>query len=372
MAKDGESRVNAPLLTAPIEPMLARPATSSDLTLFDGCAFEPKWDGFRCLIFRSGKDVLLQGRGRGSSDDIVDLGYAFPELVGPTLDMLSPGTVVDGEIVVSHQGRLDFALLSSRLRPRSEAGGPSIAKLAATHPATFLAFDILAEVEDLRPLPLLARRTRLEAIARAWSDPLRLTPTTVDPGVASRWFDEFEAAGVDGLIVKPLDRPYEPGKRTQWKVKHQRTADVVVAGMRTKQAASGETVVASLLLGIHDEDGHLHYVGGASSFTAERRRSLIADLHPCSVPEGALHPWLGSNSGARVPGLASRWGGPKSWTPLIPKLVAEVAYDQMEGLRFRHGVNLLRWRPDRSPQSCTFSQLESPAETDIEALFQST
>lgn len=360
------------MLTPPIEPMLARPAASSDLAAFHGCAFEPKWDGFRCLIFRSTSDVLLQGRGRGSSDGIVDLGYAFPELVGPILEMLTPGTVLDGEIVVSHQGRLDFALLSARLRPRSEAGGPSISKLAAAHPATFLAFDILAEVDDLRPLPLLARRARLEAVSRSWVEPLRLTPSTVDPVVARRWFDAFEAAGVDGLIVKPLDRPYEPGKRAQWKVKHQRTAEVVVAGLRTKQAASGEAVVASLLLGIHDEDGLLHYVGGASSFTTERRKGLIADLAPYALPEGEQHPWLASDSSARVPGLASRWSGPKAWSPLIPALVAEVAYDQMEGQRFRHGVNLIRWRPDRSPESCTFAQLEAPAETDIEGLFQST
>lgn len=187
MAEGTESSVRLPFLAPPIEPMLARPATSTDLASFDGCAFEPKWDGFRCLVFRGESDVLFQGRGRGSSDGIVDLGYAFPELIGPTLQMLRPGMVIDGEIVVSHQGRLDFALLSSRLRPRSEAGGPSIARLAAAHPATFLAFDILAEADDLRSLPMGARRSRLEAVARSWVDPLRLTPTTVDPVLARRW-----------------------------------------------------------------------------------------------------------------------------------------------------------------------------------------
>lgn len=352
--------------------MLAKPAAASDLGSFQGCAFEPKWDGFRCLIFRSDLEVLMQGRGRGASDAVVDLGYAFPELIGPAAEMLRPGTVLDGEIVVSHQGRLDFQLLSSRLRPRSEAGGASIAKLSAAYPATFLAFDILADGEDVRSLPLHARRSRLAAVSQSWVDPLRLTPTTVDPVVATRWFEEFEAAGVDGLIVKPLDRPYEPGKRSQWKVKHQRTADVVVAGVRTKQAANGETVLASLLLGIHDEDGLLHYVGGASSFTAARRSALLADLNRLLLPEGERHPWLDPGNGARVPGLASRWSGPRSWTPLTPDLVAEVAYDQMEGQRFRHGVNFLRWRPDRSARSCTFAQLDSPAATEIEGLFQST
>ena len=358
------------MLEPPIEPMLAAPLGS---TIPDDAdiSFEPKWDGFRCLVFVRGPgDVVLQGRGRSkAADQIVDLGYAFPEIVAAVGQQVAPGTVLDGEIVIEHAGRLDFGLLTSRLRPRSEAEGANIARLAAEHPASLLVFDLLWSGRDLTPEPFADRRRSLAALAGSWRAPLLLTPNTTDRALAESWFVRFESAGVDGLIVKALGDPYLPGKRAQGKVKHLRSADVVVAGWRayTKPGADGEPVVGSLLLGLYDEQGRLHYVGGASAFTAKARRELVDLLAPLACGDDGPHPWCDA-SGIRIPGTANRWKKEQPWVALRPELVAEVEYDQMEGDRFRHAAGFVRWRPDRGPTTCTFEQLDSPPPGTIEAL----
>jgi ATP-dependent DNA ligase len=351
------------MLRPPIEPMLAKPLGSTIPPASPEVSFEPKWDGFRCLVFRSVEGVVLQGRGRSrdSADEVVDLAYAFPEIVKAVAAQMAPGLVVDGEIVLPHEGRLDFGVLSSRLRPRSEAGGANIARLAAAHPAMLLLFDVLWSGHDVQDKPLAERRQLLESLAAGWRAPILLTPTTGDPAVAARWFADFEAAGVDGLIVKDRTAPYTPGMRTQGKVKHERTADVVVAGWRphARPGADGQPVVGSLLLGLHDQAGTLHYVGASSAFTAATRAALVDLLEPHSVGEGQPHPWRGATT-ARVPGEASRWKREQAWTAVRPALVAEVGYDQMEGERFRHVAKFVRWRPDRAAASCAFDQLEVP------------
>jgi ATP-dependent DNA ligase len=361
------------MLTPPIEPMLARPLGHGLPSDTDGVSFEPKWDGFRCLLFRSGDDVVLQGRGRSAAaaGDIVDLAYAFPELVAAAREQVPAGTVIDGEIVVARAGRLDFAALSTRLRPRSEAGGANITRLSADLPASLLAFDVLWSDRDLMALPFSERRAHLEQLAASWRPPLLLTPTTRDRTVAQSWFDGFESAGVDGLIVKALTDPYMPGKRAQGKVKHQRTADVVVAGWRAhvRPGPDGAPVVGSLLLGLHDADGVLQYIGAASAFTAATRAQLVTLMGPLEVI-GDDHPWRGAIAG-NVPGEASRWKKEQEWTAVRPELVAEVTYDQMEGPRFRHVAGFLRWRPDRGPASCGFDQLDIPPPARIEELLAS-
>jgi ATP-dependent DNA ligase len=334
-------------------------------------SYEPKWDGFRCLVFvDDARRVVLQGRGRSASaPDVVDLAYAFPELVEEIQRQVPPETVLDGEIVVASGGRLDFGLLSGRLRPRSEAGGSTIDRLAAEHPASLLLFDVLWSERDLMAEPFARRRARLEAIARAWRPPLLLTPNTTDRTLAEEWFVGYESAGVDGLIVKALDDVYQPGRRAQGKVKHQRTADVVVAGWRayTKAGPDGEPIVGSLLLGLHDGDGRLQYVGGCGGFTMARRRELVDLLAPHACTDDDPHPWR-SVDGVRVPGTASRWKKEQPWIALRPDLVAEVAYDQMEGDRFRHATTFTRWRPDRGASTCGFAQLEVPPPAHIDGL----
>jgi ATP-dependent DNA ligase len=267
------------MIEPPIEPMLAKPIGHEVPAATSGLSFEPKWDGFRCLVFRTASGVVLQGRGRSraSSDDVVDLSYAFPEVVAACSEQLPSGTVIDGEIVVPHDGRLDFTVLSSRLRPRSEAGGPSIARLARDHPASLLAFDVLWADGDCRGLPFEERRRALVALSAKWTSPLLLTPNTTDPLVAAAWFERFESAGVDGLMVKGLSDVYQAGKRVQGKVKHARTADVVVAGWRphSRPGADGQAVVGSLLLGLHDASGQLQYMGVSSAFTARVRTELV-------------------------------------------------------------------------------------------------
>ena len=358
------------MLTPPIEPMLAAPLRSA-IPDGAGLSFEPKWDGFRCLVFvdESG-DVVLQGRGRSKRpDEIVDLAYAFPEVVAAVRAQVPCSTVLDGEIVVQHNGRLDFGILSSRLRPRSEAEGANIARLAAEHPATLLLFDVLWSERDLMGGPFSSRREALEGLAASWAAPILLTPNTTDRDVAESWFFGYESAGVDGLIVKALADPYLPGKRAQGKVKHLRSADVVVAGWRayTKPGPDGEPVVGSLLLGLYDDEGRLHYVGGASAFTAKTRRELVDLLAPLTAATDEPHPWRGADR-VRIPGTANRWKKEQPWVALRPELVAEVEYDQMEGDRFRHGVSFVRWRPDRGAPTCGYDQLEVAPPSRIEGL----
>ena len=358
-------------LAPPIEPMLAKAMAVTDLTSLRDVVFEPKWDGFRCLLFRTGTSAVLQGRGRSRTPDheYIDLAYAFPEIVAAAASQLPVGVVLDGEIVVLRSGRLDFALLSSRLRPRSEAAGPSISRLALEAPASLLAFDVLACPEPVMDKPFATRRARLESLAAGWSPPLLLTPSTTDPQTAGRWFERFESAGVDGLIVKPAGEPYSPGKRTQGKIKHRRTADVVVAGWREQVSKDGCVVVGSLLLGMHDASGNLHFVGGASAFTARARAELLDKIGPFLADDDRAHPWT-FGSDVSIPGGSSRWSKGKDWRPLTPSLVAEVSYDQFESGRFRHTAGFVRWRPDREASSCTFEQVPALEASSIEDLLQ--
>ncbi len=357
------------ILVPPIEPMLAKPLGHA-IPPGDGVAYEPKWDGFRCLAYRGDDDVVLQGRGRSRDGELVDLAYAFPELVELVLAQVPAGTVLDGEIVAVRDGRLDFGVLQSRLRPRSEAGGTNIAKLAATVPASLLVFDLL-EHDGVTFLdePYERRREVLSQISSEWDTPLLLTPSTRDASVAAAWFTGFEAAGVDGLIVKPVGDTYRPGVRAQGKVKHQRTADVVVAGWRPhiRPGAEGQPVLGSLLLGLYDDQGRLHFVGAASAFTAARRAELVEELASLTVPPDEPHPWRGvaAAAGVAVPGEASRWKKEQPWVALQPERVLEVSYEQMQGPRFRHLAGFLRWRPDRDPGSCGYDQLEVPPAADI-------
>lgn len=359
------------MLTPPIEPMLAKPL-GSVVPNQSGVQFEPKWDGFRALVFWDGTDVVLQGRGRGAKDSaaMVDLAYAFPEIVHAVRSQLPADVVLDGEIVVEHAGRLDFAVLSQRLRPRSEAGGGNIDRLAEAYPATFLLFDVLFEAVDRRSEPLRERRRRLEELAEGWHWPLLLTPATMDPAAAKVWFDEFESAGVDGLMVKGLDDPYRSGQRAQGKVKHERTADVVVAGWRpyTKPGPDADAIVGSLLLGLYDGEGVLQYVGGASAFPMPMRAALRDIVDPLALNADAPHPWR-DGTAKRVPGEANRWRREQPWIALSPTLVAEVGYDQMMEGRFRHAAKFTRWRPDRDARSCDFDQLDEPGVRTIADLF---
>ncbi|MFM7146285.1 MAG: ATP-dependent DNA ligase [Actinomycetales bacterium] len=358
-------------ITPPIEPMLAKPAPSATLDQFHQVAFEPKWDGFRCLVFHLSSGIVLQGRGRSRSNaEVVDLAYAFPELVEWVAGATATGTVLDAEIVVRSEGHLDFGALAARLRPRAAAQRESIVTLAQGQPACLLVFDLLANPVPIMALPFIERRNLLREACTGWGEGLMLTPSTEDRSVAERWFNEYEQAGVDGLIAKPLHDPYIPGKRTQWKIKHHRTADMVVAGWRPQRAKDGSSVVGSLLLGLYDSDGALQYVGGTAAFTDAVRRELLAKVAPYRHAPTDSHPWLGSQ-GNRVPGGATRWGPGKDWEPLRPELVVEVTYDQLQGPRFRHPVSFSRWRPDRDPTTCGFDQFPPTMSTSISGLLDS-
>lgn len=361
------------MLIPPIEPMLAAPGGITVPDTLTGVVAEPKWDGFRCLVFVSGDGIVLQGRGRSASDgEAIDLAYAFPELVATIIDQVPPGTVLDGEIAIAHDGRLSFPLLTARLRPRAEAGGANIARLAAEHPASLLVFDVLWRGVDQQEFAFADRRRVLEVMAGGWHPPLVLTPQTADAAVARRWFTDYESAGVDGLILKAIDDPYRPGARSQAKIKHQRTADVVVAGWRPHKSPGpdGRAIVGSILLGLHDEADGLHYVGVASAFPAARRAALVDELAPYAVADAEPHPWRGDGE-VRIPGEASRWKKEQPWQALRPHLVAEVSYDQMEGERFRHVARFVRWRPDRDAASCTYEQVLTPPPADIARLLGS-
>ena len=354
--------------------MLAAPLGSA-IPDGPGLSFEPKWDGFRCLVFVSETgDVVLQGRGRSKApDEIVDLAYAFPEIVAAVRAQVAAGIVLDGEIVVLQDGRLDFGILSSRLRPRSEAEGTNIARLAVEHPATLFVFDVLWSGRDLMPEPFTTRRAALESLAATWAAPILLTPNTDDRALAESWFVGFESAGVDGLIVKQAGRSLPAGQACarQGEAPAQRRRRAW-RGWRayTKPGPAGEPIVGSLLLGLHDAEGRLQYVGGASAFTTATRRELVDLLAPLTCDEDEPHPWRGS-SGVRIPGTANRWKKEQPWVALRPERVAEVEYDQMEGDRFRHGVGFVRWRPDRGPATCGYGQLEAPPVARIEDLLRS-
>ncbi len=347
--------------------MLARLADS--LPEGDGWAFEPKWDGFRAIVFRDGDETFIQSR------DLRPLDRYFPELAEPLRTALPARCVVDGEIVIAGGHGLDFDALLLRIHPAELR----VRMLAAETPASFVAWDLLAlDDTDLRDRPFGERRRALTEAVRADVPGARVTPLTEDRALAADWFARFEGAGLDGVVAKRFDGPYEPGKRGWVKVKHARTADVVVAGFRWHKDENG-TGVGSLVLGLHDDAGTLHHVGVASGFSAAARRSLVAELAP--LRDGALqgHPWRDwatpelaeAAYGRRMPGAQSRWNRDRdlSWEPLRIERVAEVAYDHLQGARFRHATHLVRWRPDRSPADCRYDQLEVTPPFELSAIF---
>ena len=355
----------------PVQPMLAKAVDA--LPEGDGWLYEPKWDGFRALVFRDGDEIFTQSR------DLKPLDRYFPEIADPLRAALPERCVVDGEIVIAGDDGLAFESLLLRIHPAESR----VRMLAAGSPASFVAWDLLALGDlDLRDVPQADRRARLESVLGGASRPVHLTPATRDRATAADWFDRFEGAGLDGVIAKRLDAPYQPGKRAMLKIKHQRTADCVVAGFRWHKNGPG-THVGSLLLGLHDDEGVLHHVGITSSFTWERRAALVEELAPWR--EGALddHPWrewaewaqAGDTdaSGQRLPGATSRWNRGKdlSWEPLRAERVVEVAYDHLQGSRFRHATTFKRWRPDRSAADCRYDQLETSAPFELETIFGS-
>jgi ATP-dependent DNA ligase len=329
--------------------------------------FEPKWDGFRGIVFRDGDEVELGSRNEKP------LTRYFPELLAPLRECLPERCVVDGEIVVASPDGLDFDALQQRIHPADSR----VRRLAEETPAGFVAFDLLAVGdESLLDTPFAERRRRLEEILAGCRPPVYLTPSTADRVIAEDWFVRFEGAGLDGVMAKPADGPYVPDKRVQFKVKHQRTADCVVAGFRWHKDGQG---VGSLLLGLYDDAGRLHHMGVASSFSVVRRRELVDEVEPYTEPDLSQHPWgewaqaqaHASEEHGRMPGGLSRWNATKdlSFVPLRAEAVAEVAYERVDNGRFRHSARLLRWRPDRNAESCTFEQLEVTPPVELHDVF---
>lgn len=331
-----------------------------------GFLFEPKWDGFRAILFRgAGDDIFIQSR------DLKPLDRYFPELHDGLLRALPEGCVVDGEIVVATPHGLDFDLLQMRLHPAASR----VAKLAKETPSSFVAFDLLAaDGRDIRGIPFEKRRAHLEALLRRAKAPVHLTPMTRDRAVAVEWLARFEGAGLDGVMAKPADLPYEPGKRVMFKIKHSRTADCVVAGFRWHKNGPG-TLVGSLLLGLFDDKGKLQHVGVTSSFTVQKRKELASLLEPLRTNAMKDHPWRAwadaAGDASRMPGGQSRWSAGKdlSWEPVRAERVCEVKYDHMQGDRFRHAAIFSRWRPDKEPADCTYAQLEVTTPYELEKVF---
>lgn len=351
----------------PVQPMLAKSVKGiPDPAKYDGgLSYEPKWDGFRCLVFKDGDEVELASR------NTKPLTRYFPEVVEALRSQLPERCVLDGELFVAIGPRLEFEVLQERIHPAATR----IAMLSESKPASFVAFDILAlGDEDLTALAFSERRTRLEQALAHLSDsdgPTYLTRTTLDPTEALAWFNQFEGAGLDGVIAKPMNAPYLPNSRTMLKIKHARTADVVVAGYREHKNSTPERpLLGSLLLGLYDE-GKLQHVGVAASFTETRRAELIEELQPlvCDIsdhPWGEWQEWAVANPD-RAPGTQSRWSNGKdlSFTPLRPERVLEVGYEHMEGRRFRHTAQFKHWRSDRDPESCGYEQLDEPVNYDL-------
>lgn len=341
----------------PVKPMLAK----SVARIPPGMHYEAKWDGFRAIVFRDGGEVELGSR-NGKP-----LTRYFPELVAALKERVPDRCVLDGEIVIARDGRLDFDALTERIHPADSR----VRTLAERTPASFVAFDLLALAdESLLDVPLGDRRALLERVLSGVDAPVHLAPATTDIEVAQRWFEQYEGAGLDGVVAKPPALGYRQDERAMFKIKHERTADVVVAGYRLHKSGP---VVGSLLLGLHDDRGALQHVGVAAAFTMKRRAELIEELAPLRMDDTAGHPWAAwteeaAHESARLPGAPSRWSGKKdlSWVPLRPERVAEVAYEHMEnGARFRHTARFRRWRPDRTPESCTYAQLEEPVRYDL-------
>ena len=349
--------VNPPLL-----PMLAKRV--SDIPTTGTYIFEPKWDGFRALIFRDGDEVLIQSR------DEKPLNRYFPELIEPLKSQLPKRCVLDGEVVLARNGSLDFDALQLRLHPAASR----VKMLSEQMPASIVFFDLLCEgSRDLRGVAFEKRRSKMESILSSVSSPLHITPATNDLDIAGDWFRRFEGAGLDGVVAKPASGTYESNKRVMLKVKHERECDCVVAGFRWHKKGDG-TSVGSLLLGLFDDDRQLHHVGVCASFTDKKRIELVEFLEPYRKNALAKHPWkewATMDIDKRIPGGQSRWsqGKDMSWEPIRPELVVEVAYDHMQGSRFRHTAQFRRWRTDKKPIDCTYAQLEVVPAQELAEIF---
>jgi ATP-dependent DNA ligase len=351
-------------IAPPIEPMLAKLA--DELPPEGAFLYEPKWDGFRALVFRDAKDVFIQSR------DLRPLDRYFPELHDALVEKLPKGCVLDGEIVIATPRGLDFDALQLRLHPAASRVG----KLAKETPSSFIAFDALAiSGRSLMEQPQAQRRAELERLLAKAEPPLYVTPMTRERAIALDWLKRFEGAGLDGVIAKPAELRYQPGKRAMIKVKHARTAECVVGGFRWHK--SGKDAVGSLLLGLYDDAGVLHHVGVTSSFTMAMRKQLVNELAPLRKDAMKDHPWRdwgGAGAEAsRMPGGQSRWSAGKdlSWEPLRIERVCEVKYDHLQGDRFRHATIFLRWRPDKAPKECRYDQLEITTPYELSRVFSS-
>ena len=353
-------------VSSPVLPMLAKRV--GDLPQGDSWLFEPKWDGFRTIVFRDGDELLIQSRDEKSLDRY------FPELAAPLKAALPDRCVLDGEIVVARGTALDFEALQLRIHPAASR----VKTLAHELPASVVFWDLLAEGDaSLMEEPFRERRARLELLLAHATPPIYLTPITADRELASDWFQRFEGAGLDGVMAKAASGLYEPNKRTMLKVKHERDCDCVVAGFRWHKNGEG-TLLGSLLLGLYNDEGTLQHVGVAASFTAPKRKELVEFLAPYREHAIENHPWKAWGSshhdnelGQRMPGAKSRWSGSKdlSWEPLRPELVVEVAYEHMQGTRFRHTAQFRRWRTDKTPTDCTYAQLEVVAPHELAQIF---
>ncbi|HTL37254.1 MAG TPA: ATP-dependent DNA ligase [Kofleriaceae bacterium] len=349
----------------PVEPMLAKLA--NEIPEGEQWIYEPKWDGFRAMVFKSGDELYIQSR------DLKPLGRYFPELEPHLRASLPDKCILDGEIVIATDGRLDFEALLLRIHPAASR----VKMLAEQKPSSYVAWDLLAlGDEDLRALPQQERRKRLEAALANVKAPVHVTPATRDRAVAADWFARFEGAGLDGVMAKPQDLPFTAGKRVMMKIKHQRTAECVVAGFRWYKGGKG-TLVGSMMLGLYDHEGRLHYVGIASSFKQAERAKLAELFAPYRENARENHPWKewaewqDQETEQRLPGATSRWNRGKdlSWEPLRIELVAEVSFDHMQGTRFRHATHFKRWRPDKPTSDCRYDQLEVTPPQEIKDIF---
>src|SRR5579872_4290171 len=351
----------------PVLPMLAKRV--SELPQGAEWIYEPKWDGFRALVFRSGDEVLIQSR------DTKPLNRYFPELIDPLRRQLPDKCVLDGEVVIAEGGALDFDALQLRIHPAASR----VKLLSQQTPASIVFFDLLCQGErDLRGEPFRIRRRELESLLASAVSPLHLTPATNDSNIAADWFQRFEGAGLDGVMAKPISGTYQPDKRVMFKVKHERDCDCVVAGFRWHKKGES-TGIGSLLLGLYDDSGALQHVGVCASFTQQKRRELVEFLDPYRRDALANHPWRAwadhltadGQTSRRIPGGQSRWSQGKdlSWEPLRPELVVEVAYEHMQGARFRHMSQFRRWRLDKKPSDCTYAQLEVVPAQELSEIF---
>ena len=347
----------------PVLPMLAKRV--GELPTIGDWIFEPKWDGFRALVFRDRDEVFIQSR------DAKPLNRYFPELLDPLRSQLADQCVLDGEIVIARDGRLEFDALQLRLHPAESR----VKRLSKQIPASIVFFDLLSEGDrDLRGVAFQKRRRELESLLKRAAPPIHLTPATTDLSIAADWFSRFEGAGLDGVIAKPTSGIYEPNKRVMLKVKHERDCDCVVAGFRWHKNGK-DIAVGSLLLGLYDTSGALQHVGVCASFTDKVRKELVSFLTPYRKNALVDHPWKHwaehAESGHRIPGGQSRWSAGKdlSWEPLRPELVVEVAYDHMQGSRFRHIAQFRRWRKDKRPRDCSYDQLEVVTPQELAEIF---